>query len=127
MLDTERIGLDVQPVDADRAGGRLVVARQHADQGGLAGAVRAQQADDLTRADVKGDIAQGGEVLVVLADATDLDHPPPLISEREDPTIFQCAAFHDERRRSRSGGLRLGEASRSETIIPRASDPAAAP
>ncbi len=48
---------------------RLVVARQYADQGGLAGAVRAQQADDLTRGDVEGDIAQRGKVPVVLADS----------------------------------------------------------
>ncbi len=45
---------------------RLVVARQYADQGGLAGAVRAQQADDLTRGDVEVDIAQRGKVPVVL-------------------------------------------------------------
>ncbi len=64
---------------------------------------------------------------MVLAHATGFDRHPPLISEREDPTMFQCAAFHDERRRSRSGGLRIGEASRSDAIIPRASDPGGGP
>ena len=60
--------------EADRAGRRLVHAREHLDEGGLARAVVAHQRDHLARVDVELDVGQrrdGAEVLGHVAERDD--------------------------------------------------------
>ena len=60
---------DVEAVDERGARGRRQQRRQHADQRRLAGAVRAEQAEDLAFLDGEADAVDGGEVAELLDDA----------------------------------------------------------
>ena len=64
---------DVEAVDQRRAGGRRQQRDQHADQRRLAGAVRAEQAEDLPFLDGEADAVDGGEVAELLDDVPDVD------------------------------------------------------
>ena len=57
---------DVVAGDRGGAGGRLEQRRQHPQRGGLAGAVRAEEADDLALGDVEVDAVDGADLLVFL-------------------------------------------------------------
>ena len=52
---------DVAPLELDRAAGRREIAGDEIDEGGLAGAVRADDADHLARCDLDLDIARGDD------------------------------------------------------------------
>ena len=61
----------------DPAGGRAVQAEDEAQEGGLAGAVGPEQAEDAARLDRQGDVVEGDlAVLVDLGEAGRLDHQP---------------------------------------------------
>jgi hypothetical protein len=62
------------PVDGDRARGRIVQVDDHAHRGGLAGAVRAEEAGYHTRADGETQVLHGGLLAVLLGQAPGLDH-----------------------------------------------------
>ena len=64
---------DVEAVDERRARGRRQQRRQHADERRLAGAVRAEQAEDLALFDGEADAVDGGEVAEPLDDLPDVD------------------------------------------------------
>jgi hypothetical protein len=49
--------------------------RQHPQGGRLAGAVRAEEAEDLAGGDVEGDVVDGDHVVEALRESLDLDHP----------------------------------------------------
>ena len=69
---------DVEAADARRAGGRRQQRRQHQHGGRLAGAVRAEEAVDLARADREVDAVDGARALLELADEPlDLDRLRP--------------------------------------------------
>ena len=57
---------EVDALDADAPGARLQHAEDHVDGGGLAGAVGAQQPDDLVAAHCEGDAVYGDRVAVGL-------------------------------------------------------------
>ena len=59
--DARRAEVDLCPVEQDRAGVEGEVARQRLDQGGLAGAVVADQGDDLTGMDVEVGGVEGSD------------------------------------------------------------------
>jgi hypothetical protein len=60
--------------DRDLAAVAGPVALEDLDRGRLAGAVRAQQREDLTPVDVQVDPVHGREVGVALPELADLDH-----------------------------------------------------
>ena len=62
------------------AGGGGEVAGQDAHGGRLAGAVGAEEADDLAGRHVEGHVADGGVVAVVLGQVADVDHGQPPVS-----------------------------------------------
>ena len=61
-FDAFRILRDVDAADERGAAGRPQQAAQHADGGGLARAVGAQEAEDLARLDAEGQVVHGDEV-----------------------------------------------------------------
>ena len=63
---------DVIPVYHRRARGRRQQRHQHADQGRLAGAIRTEQAENLTVFDGETDAVHGGEVAELLHDLVDV-------------------------------------------------------
>ena len=60
-LDALGLAGDVVSGDGRAAGGGREQTGQHPDRGGLAGAVRAEEAEHLAGADVEGDAVDGGE------------------------------------------------------------------
>src|SRR5229473_2638771 len=73
-LHLDAIGLAIEPLDRDAAAGGHQDAHHHANGGGLAGAVRAEKAEDLALLDGELEIAHGGEVAVILAEPMKGDH-----------------------------------------------------
>ena len=72
----DRVGLeavDAGPLEEHVALGGRVVAGDAVEEGGLAGAVGADQPDDLAEADVEADVGVGGEAAEVLGDVLDLE------------------------------------------------------
>jgi hypothetical protein len=67
------LGRDIEPVHAGGALVGLEQGGQDPDDGGLAGAVRAQQREDAAPLDVEVDAAQDLEVLVRLLQVVHLD------------------------------------------------------
>ncbi len=76
-LRAERIGDHVRAVDVDGAGVGPHQAREHAQRGRLAGAVRAEQARDGAVRGLKADTADRFDVAEALAQALDADHGRP--------------------------------------------------
>ena len=64
---------DVEAVDARRAGGGRHQRRQHANERGFAGAVRAEQAEHLAVADVEGQRVHGAKVAKPLGQMIDFN------------------------------------------------------
>src|SRR4029077_16988988 len=60
--------------DADSAGVRLVLSGDHAEQGGLARAVRADHADDAARRQLEGEIVDQEAIAEGLGQAFEIDH-----------------------------------------------------
>jgi hypothetical protein len=70
----ERLGRDVEACQPRAAGGRLDGGRQHPDGGRLAGAVRAEQGENLARADLEVDALHGFDAARIgLAELGNLD------------------------------------------------------
>jgi hypothetical protein len=75
-------------LDQDLAGRRLVNARQHLDQGGLAGAVVPQQGMHLAAVGFERDVGQRDDAAEALAEVADLDQgrvahsAPPVMRRR---------------------------------------------
>jgi len=67
------VGDDVVAHHPDRTGARPVQPGDDRDQRGLAGAVRAEQPEELALGDLERDAAQGLEVTVALVDGADVD------------------------------------------------------
>src|SRR5262249_51910351 len=79
------LGEHVKPGDVGLARGRFEEGAEDAEGGRLAGAVRPQEAEDLTGAGREGDAVHGrdrspGRIVEGLAQADDVDHP---VGERE--------------------------------------------
>jgi hypothetical protein len=74
-LGRDRRGVDVDDlaVDQDLAGVRDVEACEHLDEGGLAGAVGADEPVDLTACDLQVDVPERLDTAVPLAEAPDLE------------------------------------------------------
>jgi hypothetical protein len=72
--------------DRDRARVRLLLARDHAKQRGLAGAVRADHADDPARWQLEGEVVDQEIVAVALLEAGEIDDvlPQPLRHRNDD-------------------------------------------
>src|SRR5882757_6032272 len=66
-----RDGAHVLAVDVDLPGRRRFEAREHSQQGRLAGAGPAEEAEDLAAINVEGDAVHGGEVTKLLGDVLD--------------------------------------------------------
>ena len=64
---------DVEAADARRAGRRLGQRAEHVDRRALAGAVGAEEAEDLARRDGERNAADGVDVAVGLDEVVDLD------------------------------------------------------
>ena len=62
LLDALGLPHDVAARDGPAAAGGIEDAAEHPDEGGLAGAVRAEDAEDLPAADVERDVAHGDEL-----------------------------------------------------------------
>src|SRR5213075_1329428 len=87
-----RFAHDVAAVDARAAGGRQDARGEHADGGGLAGAVRTEEAEELTVADLEIESVERDDVVRIdLAQSFGLDHQralsgtttlPPFITHR---------------------------------------------
>ena len=73
-LRLDRVRHDVVPADRDRALGRPLDADHASKRGGLARAVRSDQADDLTWLHVEREVVHGGELSVALGEMGDVDH-----------------------------------------------------
>ena len=67
------VGLHVVAADAGGAGGRDHEAGEHPHRGGLAGAVRPEEAEHLAARHVEGDVVDGGEAAESLGQPVDLD------------------------------------------------------
>jgi hypothetical protein len=79
-LGLDGVGAQVVAVDHDRPGGRREDTDDAAQRGGLAGAVRADQAENLAGRDREVEVLHGNEVSVVLGEALDLDQRDVLSS-----------------------------------------------
>jgi hypothetical protein len=73
-LDLERVLVDAMVLDADAAGGRPQKPREHPQGGGFAGAVRAQQAQNLPLPGDQADAVHRADGAVVLGQTLDVDH-----------------------------------------------------
>ena len=72
-LRVDRIAAKVEAADADDAVGRRMNAGQRAQRGGLAGAVRTDQSENLAAFDGEGEILHRDEGVVIFREAGDLD------------------------------------------------------
>jgi hypothetical protein len=68
------VGKAVQPVDARGAAAGLQDAHQHADGGGLTGAVRSEQGENLARTSRQAEPGHGLEITVVFRKAVNCEH-----------------------------------------------------
>jgi hypothetical protein len=59
--DGDAVARGVQPEDGRPAGGRVQVPQQQPDEGALAGAVRPEKPEDLSFADLEGDVVEGAD------------------------------------------------------------------
>ena len=73
LLDGFRLRGDVQPADRRAARSGLQQAAQHANGGGFARAVRAQESEDFAAADVEIDMIHGDEIAEALHQVVDFD------------------------------------------------------
>jgi hypothetical protein len=71
------VAVTVEAVDAHAAAARHQDAHHHADGGGLACAVRAEEAEHLARIDREREIGDGVEAAVALAEGLEFDHGWP--------------------------------------------------
>jgi hypothetical protein len=74
-LELERLGLGPVARDADLAGAGRQDTGQHPEDGGLAGAVGAEEADDLSRGDGEADVGGSHHLAVALGQSSGFDHP----------------------------------------------------
>ena len=74
FLDCVALAQDIAAPDARRAVGRLENSAQHPDDGGFAGAVRAEKAENRAACDRKTDMINRGETAEALRQAVALDH-----------------------------------------------------
>src|SRR5262249_55908778 len=65
---------DVEATHANGAGGGGEKAGDHSQRGGLAGAVRSEESEDLSRGRREGDVLDRREVAVPFAQVRDFDH-----------------------------------------------------
>src|SRR3546814_17358166 len=65
---------DVETFDDDAAGRRLQHAEHHVDGRGLAGPIRAEQADNLATTDLERDVVDRDGVAILLAQSADGQH-----------------------------------------------------
>src|SRR3546814_5415440 len=65
---------DVETFDDDAAGRRLQHAEHHVDGRGLAGTIRAEQADNLATTDLERDVVDRDGVAILLAQSADGQH-----------------------------------------------------
>src|SRR5690606_25800870 len=98
-LDARGRARDVVPGDEGPPRGRREQAAQHADGRRLAGAVRAEIAEDLAAPDLEGDVAHRDEGAEALAEIAHLD-------DRVAHGASACArsAMRARKRSSKSGG-----------------------
>ena len=61
-FDLDGVGGGIEAENLDAAGGRGEEAGEHLDGGGFAGAVGAEEAEELTGGDAEVDVLNGGEV-----------------------------------------------------------------
>src|SRR5215207_4938024 len=81
--DFVRRQTDSRPtVEVDAAGGRLVDAGEDVEEGRLAGAVRPDQADDLSARDNEVDVVDGDQSSELLPDVDRLEDVPVLSHQR---------------------------------------------
>ena len=73
-LDLVGVGQRVGAADLHRTGGGAEVAGQHAERGGLAGAVQAEEADGLALVDLERDRPERPPPTVILGEVGDVDH-----------------------------------------------------
>ena len=73
-LGFDRLLEHVEPGDHGLAIGRRHVAGQNPHRRRLAGAVRAQEAEDFAALDAKADVVDGGDPAVLLGEVLDLNH-----------------------------------------------------
>src|SRR5207302_687747 len=83
LADLVGMGADVVPGERGAAPRGPEERRQHVDGGALAGAVRAEEAENLLAIDLEADLGHGGETAEVLAESLHVDDgvharaPPP--------------------------------------------------
>src|SRR5262249_41046291 len=77
--------------EAERAAVRLPLARDPAEERGLAGAVRADDADDAAGREAKGEVLDQGAVAVALREIRGLDHQIPEPRPRGDRDLGDLA------------------------------------
>src|SRR5450756_64220 len=93
MCIRDRGAAQVDPGDGRLAAGGGQEGREHAQGGGLAGPVRAQEADDLAGVDVEVDTAHGVDVALTVVEgsgqAASMDHvwSPFVLAEYSTLTI----------------------------------------
>ena len=87
------VAADVVAHDGDAATARAREAGEHRDQRGLAGAIGAQQGEELALFDVEADIVDGGERTIVLAHPFDMygRQAHAAISSSNSPTPYNAA------------------------------------
>src|SRR5581483_10717690 len=73
-LGGDGVGDDVDAGNAHRARGRAEDARDHAQRRGFAGAVRAEEPEELTARHDEVDVIDGGEGTVFLREGGEFDH-----------------------------------------------------
>jgi len=99
---------EIVAADADGSGRHRDDAGEAAQRGGLSGAVRSHQPEDLPRADVQRQLVDGGEPLVGLDQLVDLDHGAGLYPLPPPESAFTQRAVRPTRQRTRratSGSL----------------------
>lgn len=74
LLHLDWVGGDLGPVDGARARGRLDEPDEHQDGGALAGAVRAEQPEDLAGGDLEAEVVHGSDAVVDLGQVVAADH-----------------------------------------------------
>ena len=117
--ERERVGRAGQrhrlAAEVDRAGGRLVHAGEHLDQRRLAGAVVADQGDDLAGMDVEIDVGQRRDGAEILGDAA---QAAGSAAPGRRPVLRRCCRVgHGRSRSARLGGTRpAGGTGRADAI-----------
>ena len=99
----ERIPEDIMAGDGGRPGGGGLVAGEDAHRGALAGAVVAEEADNLPALDVEGDVLDGGVVAIKFRQSTHMNHASALAGS----SIGLRAAARDSSARRQESGTGL--------------------